>query len=67
MLSICEVIVSQKNVQWRMKVAFLWVGQQFHSLPLPLWAKINTPLYKKGIKTTQIKSMETTIYDNITW
>ena len=28
LLSICDVIVSQKTVQWRMKVAFLWEGQQ---------------------------------------
>ena len=34
MLSICDNIVSKKTVQWRMKVAFIWAGQQFYSLSL---------------------------------
>ena len=40
-----------------MKVAFLWAVQQIYLLFLH---KDNTPLYKKGIKKPQIKSLETT-------
>ena len=38
MLSICDVIVSQKQ-KWRKKVTLLWAGQKFYSLSFPLCGK----------------------------
>ena len=55
LLSYCDVIVSQKNTE-----ALIWGGGVGDSVRIYLGRKY-TPLYEKGIKKDQNKSMETTL------
>ena len=71
MLCICDIIVSQKSYnichEWKPKqaktdvIAMSWMELEYEILEKLV---TYTPLYEKGIKKTESKSMETTI--NIT-
>ena len=56
-LSIYDVIVSQKTVQWKIKVAYLWVGQR---ISLPLFSSLRSE-NKAGANTFWVNPLQSTV------